>query len=882
MSEFVHLHVHSRYSLLDGAIRLPDLFARCEDFSMESVAITDHGTMHGAMEFYLQARQADVNPIIGCEFYFVPSHLRKKRDDSSQRFHLTLLAMDYTGYQNLVKLATIAQTKGFFHVPCIDKEVLTAHNEGVICLSGCLSGEVPSLILENDYPAARARAVEYREIFDDRYYLEIQNHGLEVEESANAGLIEISEELGVPIVATNDCHYLNREDVHAHEVLLCIRTNRKLSDPERFCFPNNNFYFKSPKEMAELFSNHPETLTNSVEIASRCNLEIPLGRKLYPSSQVSSMHFVEKCRKGLEDRIRQRHGLVSAQELVGYRDRLDREIQAIVNKGWVEHILIIADYVNWAWARGIRVGPGRGSAICSLVNFVLGVTEIDPVQHELYFERYLNDERPLPEVSVDFAHDRRDEVVDYIMDKYSQDRAACIVAFSIMKGGPLLRDIGRVLEISRERVVGIVKQLPLYGRQSLGILLEANKSLQREVDNDPAVAELFDIAKKLEGLIVHASDHTAAVTISQEPLVEHLSLCRKKDGRLRTQYEIGDIEKVGIPCFHLLGWKPLTVIDHTVRLVKNTKQADFDVDDIPMDDTPTFKLLRSGNTGGIYQFDWDGLRELLLILAPVSFQELCDLQALYRPGPLDVGMVSDYVNSKHGHRRNPSPYPPEVEAVLERTCGVLLYQEQVMVISKVVAGYPMDQSFGFYKVLARNVVDAVEKEREKFMAGAKGMGFDNKETERIFDLLLKYASYTFNQAHAVAYGLVAYQCAYLKANYPAHYMAAALTCNLDNSDTIESYVRECGRLGIELLPVNINVSEYDCVLEGNSSIRLGLGMTNISGTDIQTILQERRDNGLYKSFRNFCERIDLEVISNRCLSCLGEAGAFDNLMAKLS
>ncbi len=869
--------------MLDGAIRLADLIDRTREYDMEAVAITDHGAMYGALEFYEKAKKAGIRPLVGCEFYIAQKSRLLQDRTAGHNFHIVLLAMNRTGYQNLMKLASIAQTEGFYYKPRIDQEVLFRHQEGLIALTACLHGEIPWRLTHNDPDGARAKAVELQEIFGDRLYFELQENGIPEQKVANEGLMELGRELGIKLVATNDCHYLNREESYAHEVLLCIQTGRTINDPKRFRFSTDELYFKSPDEMARQFAYCPEAVANTLEVARRCNLELEFGAHHFPVFPVPEGESLESlfekaCREGLEkrlDHIREVRGLDDEEEKQ-YRDRLDMEIGVIQEMGFSGYFLIVADFINWAKSKKIPVGPGRGSGAGSLAAFCMSITDIDPIPYGLIFERFLNVERKsMPDFDVDFCKDRRDEVIDYVRRRYGGDKhVAQIVAYGSMKARAVLRDVGRVLEVPLPVVDRIAKLVPDELKITLDKAIDAEPRL-REAMKDEAVRELLTVARTLEGLSRHKTIHAAGVVISPRPMVEYLPLCVGPNKEVLTQYDMKYTEKTGLIKFDFLGLKTLTVIDRALKLIKKDIGIEVELDKIPMDDAKTYDLLCRGDSLGVFQLESDGMRELLIKMAPEQFSDLIALVALYRPGPLDSGMVDTFVETKHG-RRLPDYPLPQIKSVLEETYGVIVYQEQVMKISNILAGYSLGDADILRRAMGKKIPEVMEQEREKFMNGAREKGIPEDKATYIFDLMAKFAGYGFNKSHSAAYALIAYQTAYLKAHYPAQFLAALLSCDVDNTDKVVRYISECRQQGIEVLPPDINES-FDDFTVINDRVRFGLAaVKNVGGAALDSIIEEREKNGPYASLSDFCNRIDPGRVNRKVIESLIRAGAFDS------
>ncbi len=888
---FAHLHVHTQYSLLDGAIRLPDLLAKCKEYGMDSVAMTDHGAMYGALEFYLKARAKGIKPIVGCEFYIAPGK-RGDRDATAptKAYHLVLLAMDYQGYRNLMKLAGIAQFEGFYSRPRIDMEVLELYNEGLICLSACLHGEVPWLVVHKGMDAARKKAKQFLDIFGDRFYLELQENSIPEQKIANDGLVKIAAELDIKLVATNDCHYLNQEDAHAHEILLCIQTGKTINDPKHFSFSSDTFYFKTPDEMRQSFRAYPEAIANTVEVAERCNLEIDLEGYHFPEFPVpdgetlESM-FITACWDGLKDRFASMReaGTFSKEVEEKYKKRLEYEIGIINSMGFPGYFLIVADFINWAIDHEIPVGPGRGSGAGSLAAFAMRITNIDPIPYGLIFERFLNPERvSMPDFDIDFCQDRRGEVIDYVRRKYGgAPNVAQIITYGSMKAKGVIRDVGRALDIPFSEVDKIAKLVPDALKMTIDKAIDEEPRIADAANKDPRIAELIKVAQTLEGLARHTSTHAAGVVVSPKPMVEYLPTCKGKDGETLTQYDMKHTEMTGLIKFDFLGLKTLTVIDYALKHIKADIGTDLNISAIPMDDLKTYELLCSGDALGVFQLESSGMRELLVKMAPEQFSDLIALVALYRPGPLDSGMVDDFVETKHG--RATANYPlPQLKPVLEETYGVIVYQEQVMKIANILASYSLGDADILRRAMGKKIVEVMDEEKVKFMAGAKKNEVDEKKAEYVFDLMAKFAGYGFNKSHSAAYALISYQTAYLKAHYPAQFMAALLSCDMNNTDKVVLYINECREHDIEVLPPDINESLIDFSVH-NDRVRFGLAaVKNVGKSALHSIIEERDANGIYASLEDFCNRVDSRKVNSRVIESLIKSGSFDSVGCKRS
>jgi DNA polymerase-3 subunit alpha len=887
-TDFVHLHLHSQYSLLDGAIRLDDLVAKAAEYRMPAVAVTDHGNMFGAIEFYLKCRSAGIKPIIGSEVYVAPgSRLAKEtgnNPEAGSNYHLILLCENYQGYKNLCRLVSIGYKEGFYRRPRIDKEVLAEHAEGLIVLSACLKGELATLCGRNRMEEALACAREFDRMFPGRYYIELQENGIPEQSVANQRLLQVARELNLPVVATNDCHYLNREDAKAHETLLCIQTGKTMSDPNRMRFSTEEFYVKSAEEMAAAFHYAPDAVTNTALIAGRCNLELDFDTYHFPCYTPSGGESLEECLEkatfaGLDSRLAAirscRPGFTEADQQA-YLARLRIELDCIKQMGFAGYFLIVADFINWAKDHGIPVGPGRGSAAGSLVAYALRITDLDPIPYNLLFERFLNPERiSMPDIDVDFCQDRREEVIQYVADKYGRDKVCQIITFGTMAARGVIRDVGRALDLPYGDVDRIAKLVP----EVLGITLKKaivqESKLNELAAGDPRVQELLTTALCLEGLTRHASTHAAGVVVAPAPLEEFCPVYKdQKNGSITTQYSMKYVEKIGLVKFDFLGLKNLTVIDNAVKLVRADKEPHFDITLLRDDDETSYRLLQSGNTTGVFQLESSGMKELLVKLKPSCFEDIIAVCALYRPGPLGSGMVDDFIDRKHGRKKVVYDLP-ELEPILRDTYGVIVYQEQVMQIARSLAGYSLGGADLLRRAMGKKDPAAMAREKDKFLAGAKGLGVNLKKAEAIFDLMAKFAEYGFNKSHSAAYALLAYQTAYLKAHYPVEFMAALLTEDMGNTDKIVKNISDCRDMEIEVLPPDINTSGLSFCVLGNS-IRFGLGaVKNVGEGAIEAVLDARKE-GAFTDIFDFCERVDLRRVNRRVVESLVKCGAFDS------
>lgn len=890
-TNFVHLHLHSQYSLLDGAIKIPDLIERVKEYKMPAVAVTDHGNMFGAIEFYTKAVSAGIKPIIGCEVYIAPGSRFEKtnaRGSSEASYHYVLLCKNLIGYRNLCRLVSAGYREGFYYRPRIDWELLRENNEGLIAMTACLGGEIPVLLGAGRMDEALARTRQMAEVFDNnRLYLELQENFIPEQTPVNKGLIEIAKELSLPLVATNDCHYLTRESAHAHEVLLCIQTGKTMDDDKRMRFSNDEFYVKTPAEMAALFKEYPQALANTVEIAQRCNLELDFKTYHFPqyekpAEQTLDEVLAEMSRQGLDERLADIRKLreLSAEEEARYRERLETELDCIRQMGFPGYFLIVADFINWGKDHDIPVGPGRGSAAGSLVAFAIRITDIDPMPYNLLFERFLNPERvSMPDIDVDFCIYGRERVIDYVRHRYGEANVAQIITFGTMQAKGVIRDVGRALNMSFAETDKIAKLIPGILNITLKDSLAQEPKLKELIDKDAKIKELFNIALALEGLTRHASTHAAGVVVTPKALTEYLPLYTDpKSGGQVTQFAMSYVEKIGLVKFDFLGLKTLTVIDNAVRLVRSGKDPAFDLRLIRDDDQKSFELLSKGETTGVFQLESSGMKEYLIKLKPSCFEDLIAMVALYRPGPLGSGMVDSFIKRKHGQESFDYPFP-QLEPILKDTYGVIVYQEQVMLIAQVLGNYSLGGADLLRRAMGKKKPEEMAKEREKFMAGAKANKLDVKKAEAVFDLMEKFAAYGFNKSHSAAYALVAYHTAYLKAHYPVEFMAALLTEDMENTDKVIKNIAEVRAMGVEVLPPDINASDRTFTVHGNS-IRFGLGAVKGVGSAALESIIEERGKGEYVSLQDFCEKVDLRKVNKKVVEALIRCGAFDSLKAR--
>ncbi|MFQ5862202.1 MAG: DNA polymerase III subunit alpha [Candidatus Brocadiales bacterium] len=875
---FIHLHVHSEYSLLDGACRINDLINRAKDLGMGALALTDHSNMYGAIEFYNRARQVGIKPIIGYEAYIAPNG-RFERNPRSKEvlYHLTLLVKNHTGYQNLLKLATSAHLEGFYYKPRIDKDLLKDHSDGLIALSGCMKSEINHL-LSKDCPgdAERAAAV-YRELFGNgNFFLEVQNNDIPEQIKLLEGAIKIGRKLDIPLLATNDIHYMSQDDHEAHDVLLCINTGKLVEDLNRLRFATREFYFKSQEEMLERFREVPGAVENTLAVAEECNLELKLGQlhlpKYHPPDGMTNSQFLRSlCEKGAIERF----GAISD----NVHKRLNHELKVIEETGFVDYFLIVWDFVNFAHENRIMTS-GRGSGAGSLVAYVLKITNIDPLEHDLLFERFLNAERiSMPDLDVDFCAEGREKVIDYARKKYGGDQhVAQIITFGTMKAKAVVRDVGRAMNIPLAEVDQVAKLIPATPGITLAQALRQEPGLEKLYNSDKRIQRLFDISSKLEGLARHASTHAAGVVISEEPLTNYVPLA-KNGNVVTTQFDdVTLVEQIGLLKADFLGVRKFTVIDKTLKLIKDTTGEEIDLTKIPMDDKKTYELLSRGDVKGVFQVETSrGFRELLSKLKPNKFTDIMPLMALYRPGPLQSGMVDSFINCRHGRER-PNYLHHSLEPLLKETYGIILYQEQVMRIANKLGNFTLNKADNLRKAMGKKKPEVMKRYRNQFIPGAVKNGIPEKTAGDIFDLMEHFAGYGFNKSHSAAYAVITYQTAYLKANYPTQYMTALMSCEKQNTDKIVSYIEDCRRMDIEVLPPCVNESQENFTMIAQGKMRFGLGaIKNVGSKAIESILQSRDNEGRFSCRHDFYQRIDSRLVNRQVIESLIKAGCFDSL-----
>ncbi len=883
--EFVHLHVHSEYSLLDGMSRIKDLPVRAKELGMKAIALTDHGVMYGAVDFYKECKKNDIKPIIGCEVYVATrSRFDKEANIDSGYNHLILLAKNKTGYQNLTKLVSLSFIDGFYYKPRIDLEILEKYSEGLVCLSACLAGSLSQALIRDDMEKAEEIALWHKNIFKDDYYIEIQHNGLREQIRINQKLIALARKLDIPLVATNDAHYLKKEDSYFHEVLLCIQTGKRMSDEDRMRFETEEFYIKSPEEMSEYFSEFPDAIENTVKIAEKCNYDFEFGVTKLPNYDVPEEfethadYFKDLCYKG----IKNRYGETPEKEIM---DRLEYEISVIEKMGYVDYFLIVWDYINYAKSVGIPVGPGRGSGAGSIAAYAIGITDIDPIKYGLIFERFLNPERiSMPDFDVDFCYERRQEVIDYVERKYGKDHVSQIITFGTMAARMVIRDVGRVLDYPYSETDKLAKMIPMEVHITIPKALEQNRELKELYESDEKVKELIDIAIKLEGLPRQASTHACGIVITKDPVDTYVPLY-VNDGNISTQYTMTLLEELGLLKMDFLGLRTLTVISDTEKLVKQTRGIDVKYDK-DMNDPKVYKLWAEGQSIGIFQFESQGMTNFMKDLKPDSLEDIIAGVSLYRPGPMD--QIPRYVKGKQNPGHNVYTHP-SLEPILNVTYGCMVYQEQVMQIVRDLAGYSLGRADLVRRAMGKKKLDVMAKEREYFIhgqvdeegnvlvPGCVRNGIDAESADKIFDEMAEFAKYAFNKSHAAAYSVVSYRTAYLKAYYPEEFMAATLNSYLGNLDKVPIYIDECKRLNIEILKPDINKS-YTKFTVQDGKIRFGLGsIKNVGVAAIETVIKERTENGEFKSFTDFCERIQSGTVNKKCIECLIKAGCFDEM-----
>lgn len=884
---FTHLHVHTEYSLLDGASRITELIKRVKELGMESIAITDHGVMYGVVEFYKQAKKEGIKPILGFEAYVAQRSMYDKDPQKDKgQYHLILLAENYEGFKNIIKICSAGFVDGFYYKPRVDYDILKKYSKGIIALSACLAGEVQDLILNNNYEKAKERALLYESIFGkNNFFLEMQDHGMNEQKIINRGLINLSKELDIPLVATNDIHYINKEDARFHDVLLCVQMQKTI-DEDRMRFPSDEFYLKSYEEMSMLFPK--EAIDNTMLIANRCNVELDFNTVHLPEFEVpenytKNSYFRELCQTGLKARYK-----VITEEI---QNRLDYEISVIEQMGYVDYFLIVWDFIKYAKDNKIMVGPGRGSGAGSLVAYSLKITNIDPIKYKLFFERFLNPERiSMPDIDIDFCYERREEVIDYVIRKYGTNRVAQIITFGTMAARGAIRDVGRALNIPYGEIDIIAKKIPMTIGMTISKALELDNDFKELYNNDYRVKELIDIALKVEGLPRHTSTHAAGVLISKDDVTEYVPLSRNKD-IITTQFNMVELEELGLLKMDFLGLRTLTVIQDAINLIKRNHNIDISFDNCDYEDSKVYEMFAHADTLGIFQFESSGMRSFLKEFKPTKFEDIAAANALYRPGPM--GQIPTYVKNSL-HPESVKYLHPMLERSLKETYGCMVYQEQVMQIVRDVAGFSMGRSDLLRRAMGKKKMKIMQEEREHFIYGktdengnieingAIRNGVSEKIANDIYDLMIEFANYAFPKAHSVAYAAVAYETAWLKCYYPVEFMASLITSIMGSSNSVALYIRECKRLGVEILPPDINESEDKFTVK-NGKIRFGLkAIKNVGTNVIAEIVKTRNEKGKFNSFTDFCQKVDALVLNKRQIESLIKCGAFDSLNCKRS
>jgi len=877
-ADFVHLHVHTEYSLLDGANRIKDLIPLVKEMGMDSIAITDHGAMYGVIDFYQKAVKEGIKPIIGCEVYVATrTRLDKEPREDSKSYHLILLAETNEGYNNLIKIVSTGFVEGFYFKPRIDHEILEKYSKGIIALSACLGGEVPQKLINDDYEGAKKIALKYKSMFgDDNYFFELQSNGIEEQTIVNQGLIKLSKELNIPLVATNDAHYLRRSDAKAQEILMCIQTGKKITDEDRMQFSTDEFFIKSPEEMYESFKNIEGAIENTVKIAQRCNVEIPFGNTILPDFQTPDNmnhyeYLCQECYSGFE----QHYGKLSQEEIIPIKERLDYELGVINKMGYVDYFLIVWDFIKYAKDNGIMVGPGRGSGAGSVAAYCLGITNIDSIKYNLLFERFLNPERiSMPDFDIDFCIERRQEVIDYVINKYGEDRVSQIITFGTLQPRAAIKDVGRALDVPFAEVDAVAKMIPFRPGKpmTIDLAMEMSPELKQKYNENDKIREILDIANQLEGNPRHSSTHAAGVVISKEPITEYVPV-QKTDGSIVTQFTMGLLEQLGLLKMDFLGLRTLTVIRDALTLINDIHKKDINIDEIDFDDKKVYRMISEGKTEGVFQMESAGMTRFMTEFEPDCLEDIIAGIALYRPGPMD--QIPTYVANK----KNPKKVKyihPKLEPILNVTYGCMVYQEQVMQIVRDLGGYTLGHSDLVRRAMSKKKHDVMVKERANFVDGCKENDIPDSAANKIFDQMMDFASYAFNKSHAAAYAVVCYQTAWLKCYYPVEFMAAMMNSFLSVPSKVSEYVEECKKLGIKVLPPDINLSNSKFTVN-EGCIRFGLSVVkNVGYNVVELIAEERENNGKFIDFKDFCTRTGDFSINKRCLESLIKGGVFDS------
>ncbi|HUB79011.1 MAG TPA: DNA polymerase III subunit alpha [Bryobacteraceae bacterium] len=888
---FVHLHCHTDYSLLDGACEIDQLMQIVVEQKMPAVAMTDHGNLFGAVQFYNAAKAHGVHPVIGCEVY-VSQKGHKTRSENDRYNHLVLLCENQDGYRNLINLVSTAYLDGFYYKPRIDMDLLNQHSKGLIAMSACLRGHIPETILSDKYDDAKRLALTYADIFGrNNFFLEIQDHHLDQDRKLTPELNRLSQETGLPLVATNDSHYLRREDARAHEILLCVQTGKMMNDPNRMHWNSPDFYLKSRAEMMELFGELEDSLDRTWEIAQRCQVKLEKVKEPFPKFDVPEGHsadtyFEYVARQGFEKRRPRLEAMrakgILKHDLAEYAERLDREIQMIQKMKFSGYFLIVWDFIRYAKSKDIPVGPGRGSAAGSLVGYAMAITDIDPLQYGLLFERFLNPERiSMPDIDVDFCMNRRGEVIHYVTEKYGREQVAQIITFNTLGARAAIKDVARVLEVPFADVERLTKLIPTTLNIKLKEAMEQEPGMNEAARKDPKIDEVLKTALRLEGLARNCSVHAAGVVISPQPLKELVPLYKTNRDEIVTQYDMGGLEKLSLLKMDFLGLTTLTLIQDALRLIKKRHGVEIVPEDLPLDDKDTYEVFTKGLTSGVFQFESPGMRDILRRYQPSRLEDLTALNALYRPGPIQGGMVDDFIDRKWG-RKEVKYDLPELKELLEETYGVIVYQEQVMQISNKLAGYSLGDADLLRRAMGKKKLEEMVKQRERFIAGAAAKGHPQKKIEKIFDLMEQFAGYGFNKSHSAAYAFLAFVTAYLKAHYPVDFLAALLTSETGNTAKVVKYINECREMGIVVLPPDVNHSDWgftpDAKAPGGRGIRFGMGaVKNLGQSAVEAIAKAREEVGAFRSLHQFCEKVDLSAVNRRMIESLIKAGAMDTL-----
>src|SRR6201987_1451282 len=888
MSQFVHLHLHTDYSLLDGACDVEKLCQRVQDLGMPAVAMTDHGNIFGAVHFVNAAHKHGVKPIVGCELYVCKKEDHRAAPEGDTYNHLLVLAENEEGYRNLVKITSEASLHGFYYKPRVSKKFLAEHSRGLIGLSGCLKGEVAERLVENNYEAARTAAGTYTDIFGkNNFFLKIQDQGLEMEHRIHPHLFKLEKDLSLQLVATNASHYLCEDDAHAQDVMVCIQTGKSIRDTARMKFDGTQFFVKNHDEMYRVFKDSPEVLTRTVGIAERCSLRLEKVANPFPEFEVPAgytidSYFVHVTREGFARRLQILRPLSEQGKLKhsisDYEQRLERELGIIQQMKFPGYFLIVWDFIRYAKDHGIPVGPGRGSAAGSLVSYALGITDIDPLQHELLFERFLNPERvSMPDIDIDFCMNRRGEVINYVTQKYGRANVAQIITFGTMAAKAAIKDVGRAMDIPYADVDRIAKMVPTQLNITLEQAIQESAQLREAIEKDGQIRELFETAKKLEGMVRNSGVHAAGVVISPRPLTDLVPLHRTKNDEIVTAFDMVAIEKMGLLKMDFLGLTPLTILTDALKLIEQTRNTAITLEEIPLQDEETYReVFHKGLTSGVFQFESNGMRDVLRKYQPNSIEDLTALNALYRPGPIQGGMIDDFVDRKHGRKKVEYDLP-ELQEILQETLGVIVYQEQVMQIANRLAGYSLGDADLLRRAMGKKKAEEMAQQRERFVEGAAQRKYPPKKIEKIFDLMAQFAGYGFNKSHSAAYALLAYHTAYLNTHYPVEFMAALLTSVTGSTDDVVKYINECREMGIAVEAPDINVSDANFTPHGES-IRFGLAaVKNVGGNAIESIVAARKKLGGFSSIYQFCEEVDLRLLNKRVLESLIKSGSMDSL-----